>query len=115
MRNKIIKLIGLVAVASSVVLGITAQELKLIKYECLTNYSTFWRVTNYLKSDIGIFGMEHEETNSPICLTHMVTYGIGTNALFVLHSSEPLPNPEGKWESKDWKQARAWTWITKPE
>lgn len=92
-------------------------QLSPIAYTNRVSYIRYQRITNYITKTVGTntlcVGYQIESTNWPSAITHCVTYGNNTNAVFKLFSTELLLSPTNVlWQNAEWKQYREWTWIT---
>ena len=72
-----------------------------------------------------VIGWQTEKTNFPVAIIHSVTYGRGTNAVFVLKTCEVLkseyeqngcmPPGSNKWQNVEWTWYNDATWIESPK
>lgn len=93
-----------------------ADELKPLKYEAVTNYVRYerddgWKaVTN---STSQIERINYQTTNAPVAIVHSVTWGRGTNAVFVLKTCEVLKAPAetNGWRNAEWRYYSAAAWV----
>lgn len=98
-------------IAVVVTVAATGDELRPIKYEATTNWLAYQRLERRATNTIHM-----ERTNAPAALIHAVTYGRGTNAVFVLKTCEPLPTPSATngWTAVELRGYRAQTWVESP-
>ncbi len=92
------------------------QDLHPIAYTETTNYLRYERVVDLVRSTVDtnqIIGWRTQSTNWPTAVIHAVTYGRGTNAVFILKTQELLlPTPEADgWRGSEWKFYEAATWV----
>lgn len=104
------------AVACSALFGVMADELKPLSYEAVTNYIKYERITEYIRApkDTNYFvGWKTQTTNWPAAITHSVTWGRGTNKVFILKTCEVLKMPEqtNGWRNAEMRWFNAATWI----
>jgi len=85
-----------------------SNEVKTIRYERVTGYIHPPGYTNM------VIGQKTESTNVPSAIVHVVTYGVGTNAMFRLWTVEKLPPPVEPWYNAEWRWYEDATWITRP-
>lgn len=92
-----------------------ADELKPLDYSATTNTIRYERITEYIhaKDTNFITGWKTQSTNYPAAIIHAVTWGRGTNAVFVLKTCEVLkvPDETNGWRNAEWKYYSAATWV----
>ena len=62
--------------------------------------------TNYL-----YVGYQTEKTNFPAAIVHTVTWGIGTNAIFLQKTCQVLKEPTNGWHNAEWRWFNEASWI----
>ena len=85
-----------------------SNEVKTIRYERTTGYIHPPGDTNM------VIGWKMESTNAPAAIVHVVTYGVGTNAIFRLWTVETLKPPAEPWRNAEGRWYEDATWITRP-
>lgn len=83
------------------------NEIKTLQHDRCTDYIYASNNANM------VVGYKTESTNMPVAIVHSVTYGRGTNAIFVLKTQETLNNNS---QTSDWQNVtgatyRNWTWV----
>jgi len=112
MKKNVCRIVALVAVASMPLFAdppvpiAYSNEVKTVRYE----REDGWRSV----SEFTVERINFQTTNAPAAIVHVVTYGVGTNAVFRLWSVETLPPPAEPWRNAEWVYYQDATWITKP-
>ena len=93
---KIVALIAGLLLAGIPAMGVDVMdELKPIAYTNEVRTAKHERMIGWIYADNGdtnsVIGRKTESTNLPVAVVHSVTYGRGTNAVFVLKTCETLP------------------------
>lgn len=114
MKSTLTTLAMLLAIVAS------ADELKPIKYEVTTNYLKYSRIKDYnyaTGSTNLIVAIQYETTNFPAAIVHAVTFGRGTNAVFVLKTQELLgmPHANDGWRNDDYRYYSPAAWVEAPK
>ncbi|MFB1502013.1 hypothetical protein [Thiocapsa sp. N5-Cardenillas] len=114
MKRTVCIIVVLVAVASMPLFAdppvpiAYSNEVKTIRYDRTTGCIHPPGDTNM------VIGWETESTNAPAAIIHVVTFGVGTNALFRMWTIETLKELGEPWRIAEWLWYEDATWITRP-
>ena len=103
MKKNVCRIMALVAVTSMPLFAdppipiAYSNEVKTVWYE----RDDGWRpVTN---NSYWAERINYQTTNAPAAIVHVVTYGVGTNAMFRLWTVETLKAPGEPWRNAEWR------------
>ena len=114
MKKNVCRIVALVAVTSMPLFAdppvpiAYSNEVKMVRYE----RDDGWRQNT--NNPLFMERINYQTTNAPAAIIHVVTYGVGTNAMFRLWTCEALNGPGEPWRNPECVYYNNATWITTP-